>query len=357
MEIGSDFWIEDNKIEQQKVKNNNEIAYLLSGRTAIDCALQLIEENKKVNKVYFPSYCCQSMIDPFVDRKIDIDFYTVSFKNGSLIYDIDCKKECDIFFAMNYFGFSQYGMASYIEEFKSRKVCVIEDMTHSLLSKRKYSKNSDFVVASLRKWFPIMCGGVLINNTDKHLDTSKLQDNNYYTNLKEHAMIEKKKYISNEKQNNKGQFLKEFARTEQILNEDYKNYKIDQKSYSILKNIDIEEVINKRRRNAEIIYKYLRKQNDIRYLENINLKEDTPLFVPVFLNNQKRNELKQYLIENKVYCPNHWGIPKEINNTKQKEIYNAELSLICDQRYGKEEMMKILKLLKSKEMSDGRKNN
>ena len=196
-----------------------------------------------------------------------------------------------------------------------------------------------------------MCGGVLINNINKHLDTNKLQDNNYYINLKEHAMIEKKKYISNEKQNNKKQFLKEFARTEQILNEDYKNYNIDQKSYSLLKNININKVIDRRRNNAKIIYKYLRNQNEIKYLEKINLKEDTPLFVPVFLDNKKRNELKQYLIENKVYCPNHWGIPKEINNTKQKEIYNAELSLICDQRYGKEEIMKIMKILTANERS------
>ena len=115
-EIGSDFWIEDNKIEQYKVQNNNKIIYLLSGRTAIDCALQLIEKSKKINKVYFPSYCCQSMIDPFTDRGIDIEFYTVSFKDGQLIYEIDCEKECDIFFAMNYFGFSQYGMDYFIEK-------------------------------------------------------------------------------------------------------------------------------------------------------------------------------------------------------------------------------------------------
>ena len=31
-------------------------------------------------------------------------------------------------------------------------------------------------------------------------------------------------------------------------------------------------------------------------------------------------------------------IPTEIDSTKQKEIYNTELSLICDQRYSKEEI-------------------
>ena len=55
--------------------------------------------------------------------------------------------------------------------------------------------------------------------------------------------------------------------------------------------------------------------------------------MPVFLPNAERNELKKILIENNIYCPNHWKIPKQIENNTQKNIYNIELSLICDQRY------------------------
>ena len=47
-EIGSEYWLEDNKIEQYNVQNDNKITYLLSGRTAIDCALQMIEKSQKV---------------------------------------------------------------------------------------------------------------------------------------------------------------------------------------------------------------------------------------------------------------------------------------------------------------------
>ena len=208
MEIGSEYWLEDNKIEYQRIKNDKRTTYLLSGRTAIDCALQLIEKKRKIDTVYFPSYCCQSMIDPFVNKGINVEFYTIHFKSGNLIYNIDYEKKCDVFFAMNYFGFSQNGMDACIENFKNRKICVIEDMTHSLLSERKYNRNSDYVVASLRKWFPIICGGVLINNRENDFDTNQLKDNVEYFKLKEHAMIEKKKYILNENKDNKEQFLK-----------------------------------------------------------------------------------------------------------------------------------------------------
>ena len=109
-----------------------------------------------------------------------------------------------------------------------------------------------------------------------------------------------------------------------ILEEPFKflDMKQEKRLYMLLEKL--KEQYNKtiiiKTEDAEVIYKYLRKQNNIRYLENINLREDTPLFVPVFLSNQKRNELKRYLIENKVYCPNHWGIPKEINNKRYKKL-------------------------------------
>lgn len=334
MEIGSEFWLEDKKIEQYEIQNDNKKLFLLSGRTAIDYVLDIIE-NKKINKAYLPSYCCQSMIDPFKDRNIQIDFYTVKFENGNFVYDIDCNKNCDIFFAMNYFGFNQYNMDYYIEQFKKRNICVIEDSTHSILSKRKYNKKSDFVVASLRKWFPIISGGLLINQSNYNIEKNihKLKNNEDYIYLKKNAMIEKNSYILEEKKNNKNQFLNEFSRANEILDHDYKLYKIDKISYSILKNINIEEIINQRRKNAEVIYKYLKKQSKIQYLTKLNFNEDIPLFVPVFLPNAERNELKKILIENNIYCPNHWKIPKQIENNTQKNIYNIELSLICDQRY------------------------
>ncbi|CDE97227.1 putative uncharacterized protein [Clostridium sp. CAG:567] len=81
MEIGSEFWLEDkNKIEYESefIKSEN---LFLSGRTAIDYALQIIENIKKIEKVYFPSYCCESMLLPFQERNIKIEFYAVTEEN------------------------------------------------------------------------------------------------------------------------------------------------------------------------------------------------------------------------------------------------------------------------------------
>lgn len=351
-EIGSEYWLENEVITKKyEIGNNSKNIFLLSGRTAIDYALTIIEKNGKVNKVYFPSYCCQSMLQPFLERNIEIIFYDVSFKNGNFIYDIDCNMKCDIFFAMNYFGFSHYNMDYYIEQFKKRNITVIEDSTHSILSKRRYNQKSDFVIASLRKWFPIISGGILINQSNIIIDTEKTKNKNErYVSLKEKAMQEKFKYIETNNGDIKEQFLQKFSEANNILKDDYKNYLMDNKSYSILKNININNIILKRKNNVKTIYEYLKNQEKIQYLKYINLEEDCPIFVPIFLDKNKRENLKNYLIENKVYCPNHWGIPEKIEKENQKKIYNMELSLICDQRYEKKDIKMYMDLIKHKEL-------
>jgi hypothetical protein len=56
--------------------------------------------------VYMPSYCCESMLQPFIDRDIKIHFYSVIPDDSGIKYLIDYKKDFDIFFATSYFGYS-----------------------------------------------------------------------------------------------------------------------------------------------------------------------------------------------------------------------------------------------------------
>ena len=353
MEIGSEFWLEDLKNTNQNWKVNNNEVLLMSGRTAIDLAINLINIHKKIKRVYMPSYCCESMLIPFIKKDICIEFYEVTFKEGKLIYNIDTNKDCNVFFAMNYFGFSSCNMDEYIEKFKERNIIVIEDSTHSFLSKRKYNSKSDIVIASLRKWFPIISGAILIVNNVNFIDNMKnlknnLNQNNEYNILKEKAMLEKAKYIKNKEHADKSNFLSIFKQADAILKSNFKNYEIDNKSKEILKKLNINQIIVTRRENAKEIYDFLKVQNEIEYLKEINFKEDTPLFVPIFLEEEKRDKLKQYLVQNNIYCPIHWQMPNLIN--RGKEIYAKELSLICDQRYSKKDIQNYIKLINIKNL-------
>ena len=70
----------------------------------------------------------------------------------------------------------------------------------------------------------------------------------------------------------------------------------------------------------------------------------TPMFFPIYVKNN-RDELRRKLIENEIYCPVHWPIPKQVNghlNITTKNIYDSILSIPCDQRYQIEDMRRII---------------
>ena len=64
-------------------------------------------------------------------------------------------------------------------------------------------------------------------------------------------------------------------------------------------------------------------------IEDYN-QNDSLLFVPIILEHDLRDKLRKYLIEKQVYLPIHWPLEERINN-----VFEKELSLICDQRYTK----------------------
>lgn len=353
-EIGSEFWLEKSVIKQKKIPNwlniGKDNILLYSGRTAIDFVLKDIEH---ANTVYFPSYCCDSMIQPFYDRNIKIEFYDVIYTEDKIEYIIDYEKDCDIFFATSYFGFSNTNMDSIINKFKEKNIIIIEDITHRLLNRKMLNKNSDYSIASLRKWFPIASGGIAIKHKG-FFRKKKIKKCSGIIKQKINAMKMKNIYMNNTrislkiKDYYKIEYLKLFEKFNSELKLDYKNLEIDEVSRKILLSINIDKVRKKRLSNAKILYRRIKKEEHIKPLiKFLDKKRDCPLFYPIKLNNIMRLKLRNYLKSKEIYCPIHWPRSNKIKlNTKNKELYEIELSLICDQRYSSKEMFRIIKNLK-----------
>ncbi|WP_053430188.1 hypothetical protein [Halalkalibacterium halodurans] len=347
-EIGSHFDLDLNEVPFQRGKNeswlsskNGDDSFTFSGRAAIEYAIKDIMRSRDVNVVYMPSYCCSSMVQPFINNGVDVRYYDVKFKSDEgIIYEVDTTIDCDIFFAMSYFGIELFKLDNVCREFSKRGIPIIEDITHCLLSIIPYSSMADYSVASIRKWFPIPSGGFILKHEGVLFAKPDL-DSDDLINKKVEAMREKNAFLQGE-EILKQTFMEKFSEFESIFKGLNYNYKIDRLSHEMILNMDINDVRLRRRKNAKILYEGL---NNFKFVEPLIPKPDIengcPLFVPIMVTDGKRDELCKYLIENKVYCPVHWP-----DSTGSKTgIQENELSLICDQRYTEKDMEFILTLI------------
>jgi len=297
--------------------------------------------------VYLPSYCCHTMLEPFVSNSIQIKFYDVLLNdNGGLKPAIDLTINCDAILVMNYFGFVIDGLDKIIDHFKNIKhAIIIEDSTHSVFCSKPFSSNSDYVFLSFRKWFATP-GGALASKLNSEFNvTAKKASYVPFVNQKIEAMRLKKQYMKSSN-DEKPSFLDIFHSAESLLDRDYKNYIIDDLSLGIINLLNIEKLKAKRVSNAQILIKNLNNSMKYRLLFNTVTPDDCPLSVPLIVKKSVRNELKNHLIKNKIFCPVHW--PKSslhVLNDQSNIIFDSELSLICDQRYDAADMEKIVSVI------------
>lgn len=323
-------------------KDFNEQTYTFSGRSAIELVMKDILHEKKIQTVYMPSYCCHSMVTPLESLNLNIEYYNVFYnKEGALEYSINEEKECDVFFLMTYFGEGSEQIDETISKFKNRGSLIIEDITHRMFNDVYYSNHTDYIIGSIRKWLPVMSGGFAAKKTGRLNVIPTNSSDDYIQNIKE-AMKLKKRYLDGEAID-KEDFLTLYSKGSHVFTELDFSYCMDNESLEILNQYDFNNLMNQRKANCEILYKGLSDLENINILSKaLNLYQNTPIFVPIILSTRNRNSLREYLIRNNVYSPVHWPIFIEDNS----DIPNFELSLICDQRYGSNEMNRIIDLIR-----------
>ncbi len=335
-EIGSEFALshEENGsgIGFPKVRSS---ALVFSGRTA----LEVIAQTADVHGIALPSYCCDSMIEPFRRSGADIYFYDVYF-DGNLKTELVIPDGADAVLWCSYFGFRR--QMPDLSAFKARGGIIIEDITHSLLSREQFHPQSDFLAASVRKWLPVLCGGWCAGADTELKNIPKGTVPEDHLSAKKTAMSLKAEYLVSHDEAEKPRFLELYSRANKLLAERYSGIRIDELSENIISHADAENIRQARRRNAKTLYEGL---SEIGYIEPMFGIDDMdcPLFLPVVIDKDKRDKVRQHLTDERIYCPVHWGKP---NADCRSELYDTELSLICDQRYTEEDMKRIISVLK-----------
>lgn len=301
-----------------------------SGRCALFYILRQIEkEGVKDKNIFLPDFLCDSITKTVIEAGWKYKFYHI---NSTLRFDpkeIVENQFSDVVLVINYFGMLNLDKEILWIKENIPNILVIEDDVQAFYS---YSETkADYSFASIRKWFPCPDGGFVFSKyaVEKPQRPSKIWS---YYKFAGNILKNYSQYIGERIS------LNLIEKGEKLLEKDYltRCSAVGQKLFS---NIEFEEIAAKRKENARVLHNRLLEME----ISHIYSDESVPLFVPIFV--QDRDALRRTFFEHRIFAPVHWPrVNGELNGTN--ELYNTELSLICDQRYGLDDIEKELEVLK-----------
>lgn len=362
MEIGSEFWLdqlpEEKSVEIYRQGDTSEHdTFTASGRSAFSLLLKKVKP--KYNKILMPAYLCNSMILPFKDLGYQCSFYEIDQKLEPVLSSVRKEEQVGIFLHMGYFGYpTNEKLQDAVKEFKENQTIIVEDITHTLFSHYPRFQENDFTVASIRKWMGIPSGGILTSASEDTPD--QLLRNMKFTSLRTKALLLKgdymrkqKEYSASVRKEQKEACLDLFSKAEELLSEDSGPYEIDQISMKIWRLANLRQIVIKRRKNYAILLEGVKKLTYLKPVFDQLPKEVCPMFFPVYLP-KDRSFVRKRLTMEEIYCPIHWEVPELVDLEKFPEtakIYSSILSIPCDQRYGPEDMKRVVEVLRDLEAS------
>ncbi len=335
--MGGEFSISQEMLTDSKCKKTNiyneYTAFYSSGRCALYAILKDIEHQLGKCEILLPDYLCESVTKTVKDLFWGYHFYHIKtnlhmdkrfltegkFLNHKVILLID------------YFGMTDLTEDIAFIKSISPDAIIIADCVQAFFSMNKY--DADYSFTSFRKWFPCPDGAAVIKNMsgsiiELNLPHSKWAEYKYAGNiLKQYSL-----FVDDS-------IALELLKTgEKLLEKEYLSC-WNESGKNIYFALDFDNISRCRQENAKLLHKELDKLK----IKHIYVENTTPLFIPIFIT--ARDKLKKLFASNNIFTPTHWPhISRTINGTNL--LYDKELSLICDQRYGIEDMLRQIKILK-----------
>lgn len=350
-EIGSEFWTGCTPLDGSGVKQlmpaGMQTHFTLCGRTALELVLRDAVAERRIRKAYLPSYCCHTMIEPFVAKNIPVEFYPVFFTDTGISWEFRENNDCDLIFLMDYFGFRNESTLSLAARQRAMGKCVVYDATHAMFCKNMDYSACDYVFGSFRKWFGVNAGFCAKNGIWNEFPV--LTSNNRYTEQRNAAFDRKQEFMAG-KPVDKNVFLQAFSQVEESLETDYLGYGPDGASLRALASVNVEFIRQRRRENAAFVIEQILslKKDTVATPYKMLTKDECPLFVPLQVDRTVRPQLRGELIRQRVYLPIHWPLSDLHRvDTLSEKIYASELSFVCDQRYNKQNMERAIEVIRS----------
>lgn len=356
--IGSEFYFPLNIIfKKNKGQFNNYVfgqtkLFLSSGRDALNYIIEALNFSND-GEILLPSYLCKEVLKPF-KNKINVVFYKI---NEDLSIDIDdirskVSEHTKAILVIHYFGYCQ-NVCDLKHMQKNHDFVIIEDVVQSFLSKCNGSvigHCGDISISSYRKWVPVPDGCLLTFNENHKVCTCNLTSVSSrweYILLRSLGLLTKYVYVKSRISYLKIIFRYCFGKSEELLSTYDKPAKMSRTSNILLDKFDYIAIINQRRKNFVYLLDNLQSETNIKPLFETLPIGMCPIGFPIIVSN--RDELKEKLIENDVYPPIHWELPKEIRKNDFPISWNISehiLTIPLDQRYTIKDMKYIVSIIR-----------
>ena len=347
MEIGGFFPYEPNQeSENNYIKrmcpNVTDVRHLMSGRCAIYYCLQdsLLTDKKKV--AYLPSYDCETVLSCFTKSEYEIIYYDID-ETLTPVFDESLLDKISIILITPYYGYTTYSM-DFVRKCREHGVTIIEDTTHSAFSPVGFCKEADYVAVSLRKWMGVISGGLALKCGGK-FTLPLLPSDEVHLKIRDNALANRKEYeaTGDETLNKTGQ--DSFWKAEFMLRKIFDMQAGDDVSYETILYYPLDNAIEKRRENFKYLLENLPENPDVKPIFTELPDDVCPMFFPFFVEN--RDDVMKHLYANAIPPKVYWPVPPMVDVDEfpgSKYIYDHVMSISCDQRFGEEDMKRVVEV-------------
>jgi hypothetical protein len=287
-------------------------------------ALEYILKANAIQKLYIPYFTCDVLLEPLEKLHISYSFYHID-KNMFPLFTEEIKENEALLYT-NYFGV----FTSQVEEILQKCARVIVDNAQAFFTKP--FPNIDCFY-SARKFFGVPDGAYLYCNHSIKEELAQDESYNRYT------------YLVGRMEKGAENYFAEYKK----INSSLSKQAIKQMSFStqrLLQSIDYQNIISKRKSNFSFLHQTLGDTN--MFPLHALHTDDVPMVYPYTI--PQGSELKKYLIANSIYVATYW--PNVLawctEDSWEYFLANHTVFIPIDQRYGTEDMEKIVQLIESK---------
>jgi len=284
-------------------------------------------------RLWVPEYFCHDVLASLQRSGVALKLYQDSPLNDerktlqTLPYE-----EGDALLRVNYFGLRTKRSCDGIP------VPVIEDHTHDLIGDWATNSIADWCIASLRKTLPLAEGGILWSPKGLRLRAypDLTSENELLASMRWRAMRKKTLYL-NDLVDNKNEFRSDLISTEEKIDV-LSISAMDDESLSYIRQFDIDQWYRRKRENRERLKEI--SFDCATVLEPENAACNPFSLTLLFDSETQRNQYRSYLINHSIYPAILWVIPRT-DDTELSSFSSRMLSVHCDARYNREEMMQL----------------